>query len=140
MDAGGVSAEWVTPSVVEGNRAIIYLHGGGYVVGNLNTHRHVVSRLAVEAKARLLNVDYRLAPENPYPAALDDAMAAWQWHLANGRRGGPHCYQWRFRRWGTDHRAVHEAAGRGLGAARLRGSHLAVDRPDVLGRLNDRAG
>ncbi|WP_419846003.1 alpha/beta hydrolase [Candidatus Poriferisocius sp.] len=84
VDAGGVPAEWVTPAEVEGNRAIIYLHGGGYVVGNLNTHRHVVSRLAAEAKARLLNVDYRLAPENPYPAALDDAVAAWQWHLANG--------------------------------------------------------
>ena len=84
VDAGGVPAEWVTPAEVEGNRAIIYLHGGGYVVGNLNTHRHVVSRLAAEAKARLLNVDYRLAPENPFPAALDDAMAAWQWHLANG--------------------------------------------------------
>ena len=84
VDAGGVPAEWVTPPEVEGNRTIIYLHGGGYVVGNLNTHRHVVSRLAVAAKARLLNVDYRLAPENPFPAALDDAMAAWQWHLANG--------------------------------------------------------
>ena len=84
VDAGGVPAEWVTPPEVEGNRAIVYLHGGGYVVGNLNTHRHVVSRLALAAKARLLNVDYRLAPENPYPAALDDALAAWQWHLASG--------------------------------------------------------
>ena len=84
VDAGGVPAEWVTPSEVEGNRAIVYLHGGGYVVGSLNTHRHVVSRLALDAKARLLNVDYRLAPENPYPAALDDAMVAWRWHLANG--------------------------------------------------------
>ncbi|WP_419925792.1 alpha/beta hydrolase [Candidatus Poriferisocius sp.] len=84
VDAGGVPSEWVTPPEVEGNRAILYLHGGGYVVGSLNTHRHVVSRLAQGAKARLLNVDYRLAPENPYPAALDDAMAAWQWHLANG--------------------------------------------------------
>ena len=84
VDAGGVPAEWVTPPEVEGNRAIVYLHGGGYVVGSLNTHRHVVSRLALAAKARLLNVDYRLAPENPYPAALDDAMVAWRWHLANG--------------------------------------------------------
>ena len=84
VDAGGVPAEWVTPPEVEGNRAIVYLHGGGYVVGSLNTHRHVVSRLAQGAKARVLNVDYRLAPENPFPAALDDAMAAWQWHLANG--------------------------------------------------------
>ena len=84
VDAGGVPAEWVTPPEVEGNRVILYFHGGGYVVGSLNTHRHVVSRLAVEAKARVLNVDYRLAPENPYPAALDDALAAWQWHLANG--------------------------------------------------------
>ena len=84
VDAGGVPAEWVTPPEVEGNRAIVYLHGGGYVVGSLNTHRHVVSRLALGAKARLLNVDYRLAPENPFPAALDDAMAAWNWHLANG--------------------------------------------------------
>ena len=84
VDAGGVPAEWATPPEVEGSRTIVYLHGGGYVVGSLNTHRHVVSRLALGAKARVLNVDYRLAPENPYPAALDDAMAAWQWHLANG--------------------------------------------------------
>lgn len=84
VDAGGVPAEWVAPPEVEGNRTIVYLHGGGYVVGSLNTHRHVVSRLALAAKARLLNVDYRLAPENPYPAALEDAMSAWQWHLANG--------------------------------------------------------
>ncbi len=84
VDAGGVAAEWVTPPEVEGSRTIVYLHGGGYVVGSLNTHRHVVSRLALGAKARVLNVDYRLAPEHPYPAALDDALAAWQWHLANG--------------------------------------------------------
>ncbi len=84
VDAGGVPAEWVTPPEVEGNRTILYFHGGGYVVGSLNTHRHVVSRMALVAKARVLNVDYRLAPENPFPAALDDAMAAWQWHLDNG--------------------------------------------------------
>ncbi len=84
VDAGGVPAEWVTPAEVEGNRAILYLHGGGYVVGSLNTHRHVVSRLASAARARLLNVGYRLAPEHPFPAALDDATAAWEWHLENG--------------------------------------------------------
>ena len=113
VDAGGVRAEWVTPPEVEGNRTIIYLHGGGYVVGNLNTHRHVVSRLAVGAKARLLNVDYRLAPENPYPAALDDAMARVEMAPGQWGRGGPHRDQRRFRRRGTDHRYVHEAARRG---------------------------
>ena len=127
VDAGGVPAEWVTPPEVEGNRTIMYLHGGGYVVGSLNTHRHVVSRMAVGARARLLNVDYRLAPENPFPAG--------QWG-----RGGPHRDQRRLCRWGADHRPVHEAARPGLGAACLRGSHFAMDRPDVLGRLNDRAG
>ena len=83
-DAGGVRGEWIIPEVVEGNRTIFYLHGGGYAIGSLSTHRHLVALLAQAAKARALAVDYRLAPEHPFPAAVDDATAAYRWLLSQG--------------------------------------------------------
>jgi acetyl esterase/lipase len=84
VDAGGVPAEWVIAHGVERERVILYVHGGGYVIGSLNTHRPLVARLSAAANARVLNVDYRLAPEHPYPAAVDDAVAAYRWVLAQG--------------------------------------------------------
>ena len=88
IDAGGVRAEWIIPEVVEGNRTIFYLHGGGYAIGSLSTHRHLVALLAQAAKARALSVDYRLAPEHPFPAAVEDATAAYRWLLAQGTDAG----------------------------------------------------
>ncbi|UCD57202.1 MAG: alpha/beta hydrolase [Candidatus Hydrogenedentota bacterium] len=79
-----VPAEWVVaPGALE-ERVIFYLHGGGYALGSLNTHRELVSRLSRAAKARALSIDYRLAPEHPHPAAFEDSMAAYRWLLSNG--------------------------------------------------------
>ena len=74
VDAGGVPCEWVIADGVESGRVILYVHGGGYVIGSLDTHRPLVARLSAAAHARVLNVDYRLAPEHPHPAAVDDAV------------------------------------------------------------------
>ena len=84
VDAGGVAAEWITTPGVDTKRVICYLHGGGYVLGSINTHREMVSRLSRAASARVLIIDYRLAPENPFPAAVDDSIAAYRWLLSVG--------------------------------------------------------
>jgi len=83
-DAGGVPAEWIEmPGAVAG-RTILYLHGGGYVLGSIDTHRGLVARIAAATRARCLAIDYRLAPEHPFPAAVEDAQAAFRWLLARG--------------------------------------------------------
>ena len=84
VDAGGVPAEWITTPGVVAERVICYLHGGGYVLGSINTHREMVSRLSRAASARVLIIDYRLAPENPFPAAVDDSLTAYRWLLSVG--------------------------------------------------------
>ena len=84
VDAGGVPAEWVSAPSAETNRAVLYLHGGGYVVGSPASHREMAARLSAAAGARVLVIDYRLAPEHPFPAAVDDATAAYRWLLAQG--------------------------------------------------------
>jgi len=84
VDAGGVPAEWITTPGVVAERVIYYLHGGGYVMGSVNTHREMVSRLSRAANARVLILNYRLAPENPFPAAVDDSTTAYRWLLSIG--------------------------------------------------------
>jgi len=84
VDAGGVSAEWITTPEAADERIIYYLHGGGYVIGSINTHREMISRLSRAAGARALAIDYRLAPENPFPAAVEDSTAAYRWLLSTG--------------------------------------------------------
>jgi monoterpene epsilon-lactone hydrolase len=84
LDAGGVAAEWIATPEAADERGIYYLHGGGYVMGSVNTHREMISRLTRAAGARALAVDYRLAPENPFPAAVEDATAAYRWLLSTG--------------------------------------------------------
>lgn len=81
ISAGGVAAEWISAPGAEGNRAVLYLHGGGYVIGSIKTHRDLMSRVSRVAKARVLGLDYRLAPEHPFPAAVDDSLAAYRWML-----------------------------------------------------------
>jgi acetyl esterase/lipase len=84
VDAGGVPAEWIiTPQSVQ-ERVICYLHGGGYMMGSIKTHREMVSRLSREARARVLLIDYRLAPENPFPAAVEDSVTGYRWLLSTG--------------------------------------------------------
>jgi acetyl esterase/lipase len=84
VTANGVKSEWVSAPEAESGRAILYLHGGGYVMGSINTHRSMAARLSRAAKARVLVSDYRLAPEHPHPAAVDDSAAACRWMLAQG--------------------------------------------------------
>lgn len=84
VDAGGVPAEWVHHGAPDKNRVLLYLHGGGYAIGSINTHRALAGGLSKASGGRVLNVDYRLAPEHPFPAALDDAVAAYRWLLAQG--------------------------------------------------------
>jgi len=81
VDAGDVPAEWIGSG--EGP-VVVYLHGGGYCIGSLESHRPMLTHLASASGARVLGVDYRLAPEAPFPAALDDACAAYRWVLAGG--------------------------------------------------------
>jgi acetyl esterase/lipase len=87
VQAGGVPAEWMEPRTAN-DRVILYLHGGGYVICSPATHRGLTGQLARDLPARVLSVDYRLAPENPFPAALEDALAAYRWLLAQGIPAG----------------------------------------------------
>lgn len=84
VNANGVKAEWITANNAAPDRVIMYLHGGGYVMGSIETHRELVARLSKAAQARGLVLDYRLAPENPFPAAVDDSITAYRWLLAQG--------------------------------------------------------
>jgi acetyl esterase/lipase len=84
VDAGGVSAEWVAAPGVDEGRAVLYLHGGGYAIGSLNTHRRLAYDISAASGARVLLIDYRLAPEHPFPAAVDDATTSWQWLKQQG--------------------------------------------------------
>jgi len=81
---GGVPAEKLTPKGADATRTIFYLHGGGYCIGGCASHRAWVSRMADAAGATAYVVDYRLAPEHRFPAAVDDALAAWKALLAAG--------------------------------------------------------
>ena len=83
----GLPVEWVRPrSLTQPDTAPIclYLHGGAFAMGGLNSHRDLASQFAQRAQIRLLMVDYRLAPEHPFPAALDDALAVYRALLAQG--------------------------------------------------------
>ena len=82
--AGGVPAEWVHAPAVAADRVLLVFHGGGYVSGSLRTERALAGRLARATGGRALSVDYRLAPEHPFPAAVEDARAAYRWLLAQG--------------------------------------------------------
>jgi acetyl esterase/lipase len=84
VDAGGVPATWVTPKVGAGEPVLLYFHGGGYVLGSARFYREPTARLALASGMRLLVPDYRLAPEHPYPAAQEDALAVWRWLLGTG--------------------------------------------------------
>jgi phosphinothricin tripeptide acetyl hydrolase len=84
VDAGGVPAEWTVAEGARDDVAIVYFHGGGYVMGSLDTHRGHCARISRAARARVLSVDYRLGPEHPHPAAVEDAVAAVRFARASG--------------------------------------------------------
>jgi epsilon-lactone hydrolase len=82
--ANGVPAEWITAPGADTGRNILYLHGGGYTIGSIKTHRCLGGWISRATQARVLLIDYRLAPENPHPAAVDDAVAAYRFMLDAG--------------------------------------------------------
>lgn len=83
-DAGGVKAEWVRAPECRNDAVLLYVHGGGYVIGSPASHRHQVAALSQAAGIAALSLDYRLGPEHPFPAAVDDAVSAYQSLLAAG--------------------------------------------------------
>ncbi len=81
VKAGNVPAEWMRTPASRKDHVMLYLHGGGYVLGSPKTHRSLTAQIAHLTKSSLLVIDYRMGPEDPFPAAIDDALAAWRWLL-----------------------------------------------------------
>lgn len=86
VDIDGLHAEWIMPANREKERAILHFHGGGYVIGSCKAHRAIVAKFVQGSGIPALVFDYRLAPENPFPAAVEDSVAAYQWLLRQGLR------------------------------------------------------
>jgi len=82
--ANGVPAEWIVPQGVQSTRVILFLHGGSFNSGSIVSHRTLAGNVALASKARSLLIEYRLAPEHAFPAAVEDAVAAYEWLLAQG--------------------------------------------------------
>ena len=84
VGVNGVPAEWISAPESQDGRVVLYLHGGGYLFGSARTHRVMLAHLARAAKARVLALDYRLAPEIPFPAPVEDSVSAYRWLLSQG--------------------------------------------------------
>ncbi len=85
IDVDGLPGEWFEPvGGAQLDGVLLYLHGGAYVFGSVDTYRDLLHRLTLEAKLRILAVDYRLAPEHRFPRAVDDCATAYRWLLAQG--------------------------------------------------------
>jgi acetyl esterase/lipase len=82
--AGGVPSEWVWVEGTDPDHVVFYVHGGGYVIGSIDAYRNLAAHISRATGCRVLNVDYRLAPEHPHPAAVTDATAAYRWLLGQG--------------------------------------------------------
>jgi monoterpene epsilon-lactone hydrolase len=79
INAAGVSAEWISVPESIRSKVVLYFHGGGYIAGSIHSHRDLCIRIARASKTRVLLIDYRLAPEHPFPAALEDTVKVYQW-------------------------------------------------------------
>jgi acetyl esterase/lipase len=84
VSANGVPAQWVTVSESQERPILFFVHGGGYNCGSPAVYRDFMARLATAARGRVFGVEYRLAPENRFPAAVDDAVAAYRWLIESG--------------------------------------------------------
>jgi MFS family permease len=78
-NADGVPARWITFPGADAGRVLLYLHGGGYQIGPFRSHAELAARLGRASGRRVLLPEYRLAPEHPFPAAIDDVLAVWRW-------------------------------------------------------------
>ena len=88
VTANGVRAEWSSTPGADADAALLYLHGGGYVIGSLDSHRHLVAEAGRAADCWALALDYRLAPEHPFPGAVEDAAAGYRYLLGRGVKPG----------------------------------------------------
>jgi epsilon-lactone hydrolase len=79
VNAGGVPAHWLAAPGADDGRVLLFLHGGGYELGSLRSEGELAARLGRASGMRVLFPEYRLAPEHPFPAAIDDVLAAWRW-------------------------------------------------------------
>jgi epsilon-lactone hydrolase len=79
VSAGGIDAEWIVPADAPEDKAILYFHGGGFRLGSVTSHRDLIARIAEASRCRVLAINYRLAPEHRFPAALEDARTAFNW-------------------------------------------------------------
>jgi acetyl esterase/lipase len=84
VDVNGIPAEWIDPPGGTKDAAVLYLHGGGYVAGSIDSHRNLTGHLAQAMGCRVLALHYRLAPENPHPAPVEDSVTAYRWMLDGG--------------------------------------------------------
>ena len=84
VSAGGVPAHWLTAPGAGPGRVLLFLHGGGYELGSLRSDGELAARLGRASGMRVLFPEYRLAPEHPFPAAIDDVLAAWRWLRTQG--------------------------------------------------------
>lgn len=84
VNLGNFSAEWQIPPTLLGDRIMLYIHGGGFVLGSVNDHRLFTVSLAKKLQIKVLSLDYRLAPENSYPTHLNDCIFAYKWLLSEG--------------------------------------------------------
>ena len=82
--AGNVKAEWITCGEVNNDKIYMFMHGGGYYRGSIASTRATIARISAEAKVRCFSIDYRLAPEHIFPAAIDDTYSAYDWLLREG--------------------------------------------------------
>lgn len=81
---GQMEALWIRPDNIDNDSVILYLHGGGYGMGSIQSHKKLAARIARACHTQCLIIEYRLAPEHPFPAALDDAVFTYQWLLEKG--------------------------------------------------------
>jgi epsilon-lactone hydrolase len=84
VDADGVHGYWLDAPGAEPDRFLLFIHGGGYSLGSLRSHGPLAARIGRETRRRVLFPEYRLAPEHPFPAAVNDVLATWRWLTAEG--------------------------------------------------------
>lgn len=84
VQIGHVPAEWVSQPGQDSARVIVYFHGGGYSTGSIHSHRDLLARLSIASGTRVLAPEYRRAPEDPYPAQLEDALVVYDWLIEQG--------------------------------------------------------